>query len=87
MKVKNSMAHYRQDDGMAQTLAEHLMQVGHIGARGSAKIGLEPMGELLGLLHDLGKYSAAFQTYLQSAVGRIDPDEDDWVDAGRLKGK
>ena len=41
----------------------------------------------MGLLHDLGKYSGEFQTYLQSAVGLINPDEDEYVDARGLKGK
>lgn len=46
------------------------------------------LGELLGLLHDLGKYSQAFQTYLKSALGKLAPDiDEDWVDAGKLKGK
>jgi CRISPR-associated endonuclease/helicase Cas3 len=44
-------------------------------------------GELLGLLHDLGKYSSEFQSYLRSASGQIDPDEDGYVDAEELKGK
>jgi CRISPR-associated endonuclease/helicase Cas3 len=45
-------------------------------------------GELIGLLHDLGKYSHEFQTYLQSATGILNPDEDeDYVDAQQKKGK
>jgi CRISPR-associated endonuclease/helicase Cas3 len=53
----------------------------------ASKIGLERAGELIGLLHDLGKYSLAFQNYLKSAEGLIDPDGDDYVDAKALKGK
>lgn len=49
---------------------------------------MQEMGELLGLLHDLGKFSAAFQAYLKSAIGALNQDEDeDWVDAKGLKGK
>ena len=45
-------------------------------------------GELLGLLHDLGKYSTAFQSYIQSATGLLNQDEDEeFVDAAGLKGK
>jgi CRISPR-associated endonuclease Cas3-HD len=44
-------------------------------------------GELLGLLHDLGKYSKAFQDYLGSAVRLIDQDADDFVDAKQLRGR
>ena len=53
----------------------------------AAKIGLETQGELIGLLHDLGKYSEQFQNYLKSAVGLINQDEDEFVDARDLKGK
>jgi CRISPR-associated endonuclease/helicase Cas3 len=35
----------------------------------------------------LGKYSKEFQNYFRSAVGLINPDEDDFVDARGLKGK
>ncbi|MBY0475852.1 MAG: CRISPR-associated endonuclease Cas3'' [Nitrosomonas sp.] len=40
-----------------------------------------------GLLNDLGKYSAQFQTYIQSDIGLINKDEDDYVDAQGLRGK
>jgi CRISPR-associated endonuclease/helicase Cas3 len=45
------------------------------------------MGELIGLLHDIGKYSSEFQTYIRSAAGNINPDEDDYVDYKQKKGK
>ncbi len=46
------------------------------------------MGELLGLLHDFGKYSLKFQDYIKSATGLLNPDVDDeYVDAMALKGK
>ena len=41
--------------------------VSNISKEFSAKIGLTMAGELLGLLHDLGKYSDAFQNYLSSS--------------------
>ncbi|MCB1949129.1 CRISPR-associated endonuclease Cas3'', partial [Nitrosomonas sp.] len=53
----------------------------------AAKLSLDEQGELIGLLHDLGKYSAEFQGYLKSAIGLIDEDKDDYVDAQDLKGK
>ena len=81
------IAHRRESDGEVQSLAAHLLEVANLAKSFSAKIGLEEQGELLGLLHDLGKYSGEFQTYLQSAVGLINPDEDDYVDARGLKGK
>lgn len=65
-----------------------MIGVSRLAAKFAAKIGLSEQGELLGLLHDFGKYSAAFQNYLRSAVGQLNQDEDeDWVDSNSLKGK
>ena len=81
-------AHHRASDGDWQSLLEHLLGVAALAKTSATKLGLGPLGELLGLLHDLGKYSHAFQSYLKSAVGAINQDEDeDWVDAASLKGK
>lgn len=81
------IAHQREEDGITQSLEAHLLGVSYLAGTFAAKLGLNEQGELLGLLHDLGKYSEQFQTYIQSAVGLIDPDEDDYVDASGLKGK
>ena len=81
------IAHQRETDGVQQSLETHLSEVADIAKSCAEKIGLEMQAELIGLLHDLGKYSAEFQTYLKSAVGLINPDEDDYVDARGLKGK
>ena len=81
------IAHRREQDGAVQRLEEHLFGVATKAEVRAAKIGLEKSGELIGLLHDLGKYSKKFQTYLQSAVGMINPDEDDFVDTQGLRGK
>lgn len=82
-----TIAHRRDGDGATQSLEAHLLGVANIARSLAAKLGLNEQGEVLGLLHDLGKYSGEFQTYLQSAVGLINPDEDDYVDASGLKGK
>ena len=92
------IAHRREADGEPQLLEHHLLAVGRLSARNASKLriarggGLQPAnledaGELLGLLHDLGKYSKAFQDYLGSAVGLIDQDADNFVDAGQLRGR
>ncbi len=70
-----------------QIVREHLENVSAFAAQNASKIGLAKAGELLGLLHDLGKYSDAFQKYICSATGLINPDEDEYVDATGLKGK
>ena len=87
MSDKIYIAHHRESDGEQQFLEEHLIGVSTLAKNFAKKIGLETQGELIGLLHDLGKYSKAFQDYLKSAVGLINPDEDDYVDAQGLKGK
>lgn len=79
------IAHFRVSDGKAQTLSDHLQAVGAKAAEFAGRLRLGNAGELVGLLHDLGKYSNEFQTYLRSAVGLIDPDADDYVDFAGLK--
>ncbi|MFA7239343.1 MAG: CRISPR-associated helicase Cas3' [Sulfuricellaceae bacterium] len=81
------IAHQRKADGAIQSVEKHLLEVSDISKSLAAKIGLQEQGELIGLLHDLGKYSDEFQVYLKSAVGLIDQDEDDFVDAKGKKGK
>jgi CRISPR-associated endonuclease/helicase Cas3 len=70
-----------------QKICDHLSNVSNISKKNSSKVGLAKAGELLGLLHDFGKYSDAFQSYLGSATGLINQDEDDYVDSQGLKGK
>jgi len=91
------IAHRREANGDIQTLECHLLGVGKLAAKNARKLGqsvdddgrqwnLEAIGEVLGLLHDFGKYSKTFQDYLGSAVGLIDQDADDYVDATVLRG-
>ncbi len=44
-----------------QTLEQHLMGVARKTKNFASKLNLDEQGELIGLLHDLGKYSAEFQ--------------------------
>ena len=52
-----------------QELRVHLASVAEHTSCLAGKIGLAHAGELIGLAHDLGKYSEAFQQYLQKAAG------------------
>jgi len=52
--------------GEAQSVLQHLNSVSKLCSRFAAKIDLAQAGALIGLLHDLGKYSSEFQTYLLS---------------------
>lgn len=87
MRKASFIAHKRKCDGERQLLHSHLLEVGEIASTFASKVGAEHAGKLLGLLHDFGKYSQQFQTYIKSATGEINPDEDDYVDAKGMKGK
>lgn len=81
------LAHVRTSDTV-QPLQAHLSAVGEQARINAAKIGLGAQAELIGLLHDVGKYSGAFQAYLKSAAGILNQDADEeYVDADRLKGR
>lgn len=83
------VAHVREADQTAQqSLEEHLRGVGLLSEHFAEKFGLSKHGQLIGMLHDLGKYSVEFQRYILSATGLLNQDEDEeYVDAKGLKGK
>ena len=83
----NFVAHIRQSDNSEQPLSHHLSNVGKLASDFASKINLADAGLALGLLHDFGKYSDKFQKYLKSAVGRIDPDQDSYIDPAEHKGR
>ena len=81
------IAHIRSSDRKIQTLEKHLCEVSEIASELAEKGGSREAGALLGLMHDFGKYSSEFQNYIKSAMGEINPDEDDYIDAKGMKGK
>ncbi len=81
------IAHRREKDGEIHWLSQHLSDVSKITGKFAAKIDMKEQGEIIGLLHDIGKTSQEFQDYIKSAVGLLSPDEDDYVDAAGLRGK
>jgi len=83
----NKFIAHRRKDGKEQSLENHLNEVGDMAAELALKLGVPDAGTLIGLLHDFGKFSASFQSYIGSATGRINPDEDDYVNFKGLKGK
>ena len=72
------IAHVRKADGQPQSLQTHLIETAEIAKLLAAKLDLDQAGELLGLMHDFGKYSQDFQEYIKSVTG-INPDADDYV--------
>ena len=72
------IAHVRKADGQPQSLQTHLTETATIAKSLAAKLDLDQAGELLGLMHDFGKYSQDFQEYIKSVTG-INPDADDYI--------
>lgn len=62
------LAHVRRTDKAEQLLYSHLLSTAELTGTFAGKVGLPCCGRLLGLLHDLGKYSDAFRRYLASVV-------------------
>ena len=71
------IAHVRHGSDVKQSLSTHLTETDAIAKMLAAKLGLDLAGELLGLMHDFGKYSLKFQKYIYDATGLINPDLDD----------
>jgi len=85
-RTESAIAHVRAD--CVQSLEDHLEGVARLAGKFAAKFQLSDYGELIGLVHDLGKYSAEFQAYIKSATGVLNQDEDEeYVDADELRGK
>jgi CRISPR-associated endonuclease/helicase Cas3 len=84
---KELVAHVRDRDKKIQSLEEHLNKVSKLAGEFAGKVGLKEVGEILGLLHDVGKASDEFQNYIRSGTGLIREDSPDWVDVKAKKGK
>ncbi|USG67404.1 CRISPR-associated helicase Cas3' [Brevibacillus ruminantium] len=66
------IAHIRQKDGCIQTVNEHLREVQTECERYGMKIGVRHLAGLAGLLHDLGKNTTGFKTYINEAAANPD---------------
>ena len=75
--AKGAFAHVRKLDGLQQLLIDHLLETSTISGQLAAKLNLGLVGELLGLMHDFGKYSRKFQKYIHDETGLFNPDLDD----------
>lgn len=81
------LAHYRIVDSGSQSVKKHSEETSLFAKKFASKIGLDLIGELSGLLHDLGKYSFEYQCYIKSAVGLLCPGDKNYIDPKRNKGK
>ena len=83
--AKGAIAHVRKLDGLQQLLIDHLLETSTISGQFTAKLNLGFVGELLGLMHDFGKYSQKFQNYIRRVnnVGfNFDQDDEDSFKGG-----
>lgn len=62
------LAHIRKVDRETQSLFEHSAGVAEKSCNFASKIGLEKQGEIIGLLHDLGKDLQNFKPTLSRQV-------------------
>ncbi len=88
---KDYLAHARKDEGTGEwlihLLEDHLTETAELAEKFAVKIGLNQVGKLLGLIHDLGKYSFIFQCYIKSATGLLCPGDESYVNHKKLRGQ
>ena len=61
---------HRAENGRVQLLLEHLQGVSNLAGEFADAFGEKEMGKLVGLYHDIGKYSKEFQEYIRAGGGR-----------------
>lgn len=87
MKPTCYLAHYRENDKTCHSIKTHSEETSLFAKKFAQKIELDLIGELMGLLHDLGKYAFKYQKYIKSAVGLLSPGHNDYIDPQKVKGK
>lgn len=64
-RIEELWAHTPNDNGEPQPLRDHLCQVAELAERFASAFNAGELGRITGLLHDVGKASNAFQSYLR----------------------
>ena len=72
MEEKVFAAHIRENDQKEQTVEEHCRNVAELAATFAGKFGNAEFARQVGLVHDIGKYSAAFQRRIRGANNTVD---------------
>ncbi len=68
VKIMRIFAAHIREDGMIQSVQEHLRGTARYAAESCSGIGLSETANFIGLLHDMGKFTAAFNRYIESAA-------------------
>lgn len=63
---------HRHENGTAQPLVDHLRAVAALSGEFAQPFGAEELGKLVGMLHDLGKYSDAFVRRISGSGAKTD---------------
>lgn len=63
-----SIAHIRVSDKKVQTVERHLLEVKTLAEKYGEKLNIPHVTGLAGMLHDMGKYTEKFRTYILAAV-------------------
>ncbi|MGR5549912.1 CRISPR-associated helicase Cas3' [Vibrio sp. DNB22_12_1] len=74
------IAHPDIEHGHHQSVYAHLQSVSELACKLATKIGFAEQGRLIGLMHDFGKYSCAFQNYMRLIIAEqtgYNPDYDE----------
>ncbi len=72
MKSNSYIAHYSEDKERSQSVYEHLKGTAEISANFAKAFDAEQQGYLAGIMHDIGKYSDAFQKRINGSSQRVD---------------
>ena len=72
--IQNYYAHSRGDPPEYQPLDEHLLNTAKLAKKFADKFGVGQLGYSTGILHDIGKYSPEFQSYITELKSHRGPD-------------
>ena len=67
-----SIAHIRKSDNKIQTVEQHLLEVKNLAESYGERVNVAHVTGLAGMLHDLGKFTEEFSTYIKKAVENPD---------------
>lgn len=70
-KFEKFLAH-RINDGLEESIKKHSEKTGNLASQFAAKFGAEEFGRQCGEIHDIGKYSDAFQRRIRGENIRVD---------------